>query len=96
MVLDRGPRSGVAAHASSVHVIVLKHMKFSPKSLTVQKGDTVEFIWEDGSMPHNVTSSAFRSSTKSKGVYTVRLTKKGTFTFRCTIHPGMTGTVTVK
>jgi plastocyanin len=87
---------GVTAHASSVHVIVLKHMAFSPRAITVHKSDSVEFIWEDGSIPHNVTGSAFHSSTKTKGTYTVKFTRKGTYAFRCTIHAGMTGTVTVK
>ncbi len=87
---------GVNARESSVHVIVLKHMSFSPKHVSVGKGDSVEFIWEDGSIPHNVTVAGFHSSTRTKGTYTVKLTRKGTYSFRCTIHPGMTGSITVK
>jgi plastocyanin len=87
---------GITAHASAVHVVVLKHMSFAPRKITVHKGDSVEFIWEDGSIPHNVTGSAFHSSTKTKGTYIVRFTRNGTYAFRCTIHPGMSGSITVK
>ena len=50
----------------------------------------------DGSIPHNVTFKGFGSKTKTSGSYTVRFSRGGTYSYRCTIHPGMKGHITVK
>jgi plastocyanin len=58
----------------------------------------VTFIQED-SVPHNATAkgaSAFHTPTLSKGQkYTVTFTKAGTYSYICTIHPFMHGTIVV-
>jgi plastocyanin len=64
----------------------------TPK-VTVKKGTTVTWRWE-GSNPHNVTvtkgPTKFHSKTISRGSYSKKLTKAGTYTIICTIHsPGM-------
>jgi plastocyanin len=65
---------------------------FKPSSLTVRKSDTVRFRWT-GRAPHNVVVTKgpvkFRSSTKTSGTYTKRMTRAGRYTIVCTIHPGM-------
>jgi plastocyanin len=68
---------------------------FSAKSVTIHKGDTVKWTWK-GKEPHNVKFSGFTSKVQLKGSYSHRFTKKGTFSYRCTIHTGMTGKVIVK
>jgi plastocyanin len=82
-------------HAAATRTVVLKNIAFSPRTVTIKRGDTVTWRWRDGGIAHNVTSSRFRSGTKSSGTFSVRFRNAGTFGYRCTIHPGMTGRVVV-
>jgi plastocyanin len=83
------------ASGSSRATVALRHMAFTPSSLRVKRGATVTFVWKDGSIPHNVTFKGFRSKTKTSGSYSVHLVRAGTYTYRCTLHPGMKGRITV-
>lgn len=71
---------------------------FSPKAKTVRKGTVVKWVWA-GRRPHNVTVTKgpvkFRSTTKVKGSYSRTMTRRGTYTIVCTIHPGMKMTLKV-
>jgi plastocyanin len=71
----------------------------APRTVTVHKGDTVEWEWE-GSNPHNVTVKKgpvkFHSKTKTSGTYEKKLRKVGTYKIVCTIHaPDMRMTLKV-
>ncbi len=71
---------------------------FSPKTLSVKAGTTVKWKWA-GSAPHNVTVRSgpvkFASKNKTSGAYVKKLTKKGTYSYVCTIHSGMNGKIKV-
>jgi plastocyanin len=71
---------------------------FKAKSLTVFTGTTVRWVWR-GKLIHNVTAkrgpARFHSAAKAAGSYSRRLTRAGTYTIVCTIHPGMTMTIRV-
>jgi plastocyanin len=71
----------------------------APRTVTVHKGDKVEWEWE-GRNPHNVTVTKgpvkFHSKTQSRGTYEKRLKKVGTYKIVCTIHaPDMRMTLKV-
>ena len=85
------------AGAASSHTVVLKAIRFHPGDLTIRRGDSVTWRWEDGGEEHNVTSHSFHSRTMGHGSYTVRFTRSGTFSYRCTIHEaeGMRGKIVV-
>ena len=63
--------------------------KGKPRTVTVHKGDKVEWEWE-GSNDHNVTvvkgPVKFHSKTQSSGSFEKKLTKVGTYKVCCTIH----------
>lgn len=86
------------AHAAGNHAVTLKNIRFHPGTLNIKRGDTVTWLWRDGSTAHNVTGSTFKSRTMSKGSFTVRFTRRGTFNYHCTIHVslGMRGTIVVR
>jgi plastocyanin len=91
---------GVAAFAavpaqSSTRGVSVKDNFFSPKTLTVSKKTTVKWSWR-GRAPHNVTFRTVHSTTKRSGSYSLKFNRAGTFSYRCTIHPGMTGKIKVK
>lgn len=58
-------------------------------TIRVRRGTRVRFRWV-GRAPHNVTVVSgprrFRSSTKTRGTFTRRLTRRGTYRIVCTIH----------
>lgn len=69
-------------------------------TVTVKRGTTVRWVFK-GHAPHNVTVTRgplkFRSTTLTKGQYSRRLTKAGTYTIICTIHqPSMRMTLRVR
>jgi plastocyanin len=78
--------------------ISVKDNLFSPKSVTVKRGTTVKWVWR-GKAPHNVVSTGagrFQSKVQTKGSFSKRLTKKGTYKIVCSIHaPGMKMTIKV-
>jgi|SRR3989344_9069207 len=79
------------------HLITIKNFAFSPSSITVQKGDNVNWGNED-SAPHTVTFqdgglSSWTLSTDES--FNRNFNTVGTFTYHCNLHPSMTGTVIV-
>jgi plastocyanin len=82
---------------ASTHSVVLKAIRFHPGSLTINRGDSVTWLWRDGGEDHNVTFHSTHSRTMGHGSFTVRFTRSGTFNYRCTIHEseGMRGKITV-
>jgi len=95
------PASGSSSTASPSGAVTIhmQNIQFNPKSQTVKVGQKVTWVNED-TVAHNVTAQSggtFKSSTFGQGQsFSFTPTKAGTITYVCTIHPGMTGTLTVK
>ena len=72
---------------------------FAPANLTVAVNATVIWTNEDRSVVHNVVSTgstSFSSGDISPGTtWSLTLTKPGTYTYFCSYHPWMTGSVVV-
>ena len=78
--------------------IVISNMAFGPSSKTVAVGTTITWTNQDA-VGHNVTSTsgAFASSTLGQGgTYSFTFNTAGIYNYKCTIHPAMTGTITVQ
>lgn len=104
----QGVLIGVIAAAVPVHAMMtpaqdhsvsIVEFSFNPPEKTVAVGDTVTWTNQDGAS-HNVTAtdSSWGSSTLIPGMnitYTQTFTQTGVFNYLCTIHPSMTGTITV-
>ncbi len=75
---------------------------FIKDRLTVKKGTTVKWKWENAFQDHNVTVTSgpvkFHSRTQKSGSFSKLLSKPGTYKIVCTIHAaiGMKMTITVK
>jgi len=86
-----GPSVSIVSGAS-----VLSTTAYSPNPLTVSRGSTVTFVNND-SAAHTATSATFDTKVIAPGArVSVTLQDTGSITYRCTIHPGMTGTITVQ
>jgi len=82
--------------ATRVVQVAIHGMKFAPASIEVRVGDTVE--WKnDDITPHTVTSAAFDSgSIDPDKSWRRTFTEAGQFSYACTFHPEMKGSITVK
>jgi plastocyanin len=72
--------------------------RFSPSSITVGAGETVTWT-NNGSAPegHDISGSGLGSGTLHTGQsYSHTFASPGTFSYFCSIHPFMKGTVTVQ
>lgn len=73
--------------------VKVKNYSFSPGTVRIDKGGKVKWKFVQGT--HNVTGKGFKSGNKSSGSYSHKFKKAGTYTYSCTIHPGMNGKVRV-
>lgn len=95
--------SGAAADVTPAkgvtHEVAIQNFAFAPKTLTVPAGTRVMWTNRDEE-PHVVTSAgaAFVSSKAldSGDTYSVTFLKPGTYTYYCSIHPMMVGTIIVQ
>ena len=90
----------VHAHAARSAVVTIKDIDFHPRRAVITRGGTVTWRFVDPEVTHNVTSTGrprFRSSPDKKtGSYRVRFTRRGTYTYVCTLHLNMRGRVVVR
>lgn len=84
-----------AHHGRPAAVVYLRHTSFAPADVTVHPGQSVEWVWDDGGNPNNVTFQDFASATKTAGTYFHTFDALGTFSYRCTLYQTMVGSVTV-
>ena len=93
-----GSGSTAAGTSKGGTAVAIKDFAYSPPSLTVAKGTTVEFTNEDSSN-HTATSKpggVFDTGTIGKGQSkSVTLDQPGTFAYFCSFHPFMQGKITV-
>ena len=73
-------------------------LTFDPSSQSAKVGDVVE--WDNaGQVPHNLTfdSGSLNDPLLNGGDHwQVRFAQPGTYSFKCTFHGGMNGTITVR
>jgi amicyanin len=83
----------VAADAS----VKIDNFTFGPQELKVKAGTTV--TWTNGDdIPHTIVSiNNFRSKVlDTDGTYSYTFAAPGTYTYFCSLHPHMTGTIVVE
>lgn len=94
-VIPTGALGG--AHSASGHSVTLSGVHFHPGTLTIKRGDSVTWAWNIRNSEHNVSFHGLHSRTGSKGSFSVRFSRSGTFSYVCTIHvsEGMRGKIIV-
>jgi plastocyanin len=87
-----------SAACSQTHVIAIEGMRFSPESLTINRGDRV--AWENKDLfPHTVTAGAkaFDSSDMApQASWAYVASTPGEYAYHCTYHPTMTARLVVR
>lgn len=92
--------AGPATTPPATATVVLRNIAFRPGTVHIRPGEWVTFSWRDGASPHDVTPVGPRRfrrlRARQSGFASVRFTRRGTYRYVCTIHPGMTGRVVVR
>ena len=87
-----------ATWAAKTHRVILRDYAFKPAKLTIQAGDSVEFINEDPEA-HTATQSARggfdTGDLPIKVSKTLTFEKPGTYTYGCEYHPVMEAVIEV-
>ena len=94
-----GTTGGTGGGGSTSNQIVVADNSFTPDATTVPVNTTVTWTWTGAFDDHNVTfqqASLGSSPTQRTGTYQKQFTTAGVFSYSCTRHPGMTGSVTVQ
>jgi plastocyanin len=79
--------------------IEIKDFAFSPQTITVKSGDKITWINRDEE-PHTIVSveKQFKKSSAldTDQEFSITAGVPGTYTYYCSVHPKMTGTIVVK
>jgi plastocyanin len=86
------------ADTTKQNKIEIKDFAFNPQTITVKSGDKVTWINRDEE-PHTVVSvqKQFKKSTAldTDQEFTITAGAPGTYSYFCSVHPKMTGTIVV-
>ena len=95
-----GGSSATASSCPAGAVMVqMKNIQFAPRAATAKVGEKVCWTNEDDVQHDAVAKSGadFKSPLFGKGqTFTATVSKAGTVSYVCTVHPAMTATLTVK
>jgi plastocyanin len=90
-----GPRTDPVAAGSIARVKMADGNLFRPRTVSIARGDVVKWVNRDN-VSHTSTGSGWDSGNVAPGdSFRRRFRRAGTFRYRCSIHPSMTGTVVV-
>jgi plastocyanin len=85
-----------ARPATATHTVTIENMAYTPRMLTIRRGDTIVWVNRD-LFPHTVTGSGFDSRSIAPSQTWAHVgTVTGRVDYRCTLHPTMTATVLVR
>jgi plastocyanin len=89
-------RTDPAVAAGSVtRVKMVDGPAFRPQTVHIARGDVVKWVNRDD-ITHTTTSSSWDSGNLAPGErFKRRFRRAGSFSYHCSIHPNMTGTVVV-
>ena len=76
--------------------VPVKGLKFNPNKISAGLNQKVNFVWKENVAHNIVFDKTHKSPTQNKGIWTTSFDKAGSYKFKCTLHPGMEGVLTVK
>ena len=83
-----------SAIGAAPYVISQRGRAFAPGEITIKRGDTIQFVNDDGDLLHHAylksDTFSFDSGDQDPGsTFDVKFAVAGQFTVRCAIHPKM-------
>jgi plastocyanin len=93
-----GDMKNTDSTSSKQNTIEIKDFAFNPQTITVKSGDKITWTNRDEE-PHTVVSveKQFKKSSAldTDQTFTITAGAPGTYTYFCSVHPKMTGTIVV-
>ena len=87
------------AEPVATQTVTLNDTLYKPPDIMIRAGQTVTWVWDDGSVVHDVVSEGgseeFKSKLQNSGTFTHTFSTPGRYSYYCTVHPNMRGTVKV-
>lgn len=89
-------------------VVTLQYSSFEPAIVTIKAGQSVEWMWNDSPVPHDIYFRQFvapgrhavpytiHSVVQINGTWTQTFARPGIYKYICTVHAGMHGEVIVE
>ena len=98
LIFGQGEKEA-STNSAKPNQIIIKDFHFNPQTITVKSGEKVTWINRDEE-PHTVVSveNQFKKSSPldTDQEFTITAGAPGTYTYFCSVHPRMTGTIVVK
>jgi len=89
-------KSSVGTETVTTNSVSIKNFAFDPADIKVAKGSTVTWTNNDA-VNHELKSDQFQSQSLNPGdQFTFTFVNTGKVSYHCSIHPSMTGSVTVE
>ena len=97
LVAGGGEDSGDESTSPRTDLTVkMSDYEFEPRDVAVAPGATIR-VTNEGQIAHTVTGDDFDSGSLAPGdTFTFEASEKGSFSYVCTFHPGMQGTIEVR
>jgi plastocyanin len=96
--IDPGEEDAAPPEDTDGATVDVQDLAFQPADIEAAAGETVSWVSAD-TVPHTVTSTSgpadFDESLPSGASASVTFDEPGTYEYACSIHPTMTGTVTI-
>lgn len=86
--------TALPAATATAGFVSIEGFVFNPDEVTVATGDTVQWTNNDF-VAHNVSGGSFQSGNFVTGTFSHTFVAPGTFSYICTLHSGMRGTIFV-
>jgi len=86
------------APLATMAAVQIVNFAFNEPAITVKVGETVAWTNDENGIQHTTTADEglwSSGSLDSGDVFEFTFSEPGTYTYLCTIHPSMTGTITV-
>lgn len=96
-ITGTGGTGGNPGTTPGANEVFIQGMAFNPATITISAGTTVTWTNKDA-VNHTATSltSLFNSGSLATGAtYSFTFMTPGTYSYKCSIHPSMSGTVVV-
>ena len=94
-----GDDAASGAVGGKKNTIEIKDFMFNPPTITVKSGETIIWINRDEE-PHTVVSVGKKfqksSALDTDQEFSITVGASGTYTYFCSVHPKMTGTIVVE
>jgi len=99
LVAFAGDMKDTGSSGAGQNKIEIKDFAFNPQTITMKSGEKITWINRDEE-PHTVVSvgKQFKKSSAldTDQSYTIVADAPGTYSYFCSVHPKMTGTIVVK